>query len=177
VVEEVDGGRKTDSSVTASVNAAEDVDFDHDPIRPSEVVVDVNESGEVCGAGGLCLLKSSRVSNYTTRRTEIYALIGLIHARRGTYKVSVTGISFAGLPMLVSRTWHVIGGLVAVAMVVTSGLGEFESWFERAWRREVEEGMRVPFVLWPCELCCWRNAYRASWCCASWWEVIAQSSR
>lgn len=53
-------------------------------------------------------------------------------AKTRTYRVSVTGISLAGFPMLVSRTWHVIGGFVAVAMEVTSGLGKVESWFERA---------------------------------------------
>jgi hypothetical protein len=56
---------------------------------------------------------------------------------------------FAGFPMVVSSTWHVIGGFFSVAMVfaVTSGLGDVERWFERApMRWDAEVGMRVRFV-------------------------------
>jgi hypothetical protein len=66
---------------------------------------------------------------------------------RGSYSVSLTGILLAGFPIVVSRTWHVIGGFFSVAMVFAtlSWLGEVERWFERALMRwdAVVLGMRV----------------------------------
>lgn len=49
--------------------------------------------------------------------------------------VRITGMLEAGFPAVVSRTWHVIGGLTAsLAMfaAVAGGLGELESCDERA---------------------------------------------
>jgi hypothetical protein len=44
------------------------------------------------------------------------------------YNVSVTGMLLAGFPIVVSSTWHVIGGFFSVAMVfaVTSGFEDVE---------------------------------------------------
>jgi hypothetical protein len=63
-------------------------------------------------------------------------------------KVSVTGMLAAGRPMVVSRTWHVIGGLagggvdivfaVVVVVVVEVAVGRGgERWFVTAERRVV----------------------------------------
>jgi hypothetical protein len=65
----------------------------------------------------------------------------------------VTGILLAGFPIVVSSTWHVIGGFFSVAMVfaTTSGLGEVERWFDRASMRfdAAVVGMRVRVIsLW-----------------------------
>ena len=40
----------------------------------------------------------------------------------------------AGLPIVVSSTWHVIGGFFSLDMLdaVVEGLGELESWKDRA---------------------------------------------
>jgi hypothetical protein len=65
------------------------------------------------------------------------------------HSVNVTGILLAGFPIVVSRTWHVIGGFFSVAMVfaVCSGFGEEERCCDRVARREDagEGGMRVRF--------------------------------
>jgi hypothetical protein len=67
-------------------------------------------------------------------------------------RVSVTGMELAGLPMEVSRTWHVMGGLVGVDIAEWAdwadwaGLGEVLRWDDRAemrWVAVVEGGMRV----------------------------------
>jgi hypothetical protein len=67
-------------------------------------------------------------------------------------RVRVTGMEGAGLPMEVSRTWHVIGGFFSVAIVfaVWAGLGEVVSCWEIAWMRcvvGVEGGMRMRWCL------------------------------
>lgn len=60
------------------------------------------------------------------------------------YSVSVTGMLAPGFPIVVSRTWHVIGGFLSMAMVfaLISGFGEVERWFDRACRRVVGVGIR-----------------------------------
>jgi len=61
--------------------------------------------------------------------------------------VRTTGIEEPGRPMVVSRTWHVIGGFLSVDMLDgwVAGVGAVaERWFESAsMRRVAEEGMRV----------------------------------
>jgi hypothetical protein len=59
--------------------------------------------------------------------------------------VSVTGILLAGFPIVVSSTWHVIGGFFsAIVCAVEAGFGDVDSWFDRASTRlpAFEEGMR-----------------------------------
>jgi hypothetical protein len=64
-------------------------------------------------------------------------------------RVRVTGMELAGLPMEVSRTWHVMGGLFGVGIAEWAdwaGLGEVLRWDDRAemrWVAVVEGGMRV----------------------------------
>jgi hypothetical protein len=62
-----------------------------------------------------------------------------------THSVSVTGILLAGFPIVVSSTWHVIGGFFsAIVSAAEAGFGDVDSWFERASMRLLafEEGMR-----------------------------------
>lgn len=60
-------------------------------------------------------------------------------------RVRTTGIEDPGRPMVVSRTWHVIGGFFSVDIVDWFvGAGAIvERWFDNAsMRRVAEEGMR-----------------------------------
>lgn len=75
----------------------------------------------------------------------------------GLRRVRTTGMLDAGLPIVVSSTWHVIGGFFSVAMVVGwfVGVGAVAArWFESAWMRWVacEVGMQrlrgTEDVLW-----------------------------
>jgi hypothetical protein len=94
--------------------------------RPSEFVVAVKERGELEEEEekeGVCLVVGVSMDG-SFGRSEV----------GGAYNVSVTGMLLAGFPIVVSRTWHVIGGFFSVAMVFAtiSGFGELERWFERA---------------------------------------------
>lgn len=62
------------------------------------------------------------------------------------WRVRVTGMLAAGRPMVVSRTWHVIGGFagVVVVVVIVVGVGVFVALGEeRCERREVRRGVDV----------------------------------
>lgn len=72
------------------------------------------------------------------------------------YRVSVTGMLAAGRPMVVSRTWHVIGGFAGVVVVIVGfvvvvvvvvllegGVGA-----ERCERREVRRGVEGVGIRW-----------------------------
>lgn len=72
---------------------------------------------------------------------------GVLSEEGGLWRVRTTGIEAAGRPSVVSRTWHVIGGLVSVAMV---GGGVGARWAERAamrWWVVGGEGMQVGWRL------------------------------
>ena len=71
----------------------------------------------------------------------------------GLWSVRVTGIRAAGLPRVVSRTWHVMGGLVSVGDMVCGvcgGLGRGERWVDMAWMRVVgvDAGIQVCVECW-----------------------------
>lgn len=105
------------SSIDAGVvKGAEDAGV-QDVTRPSELVWDVNVWGD---------------------EVEVEAL--------GVCSVSVTGMSLPGFPIVVSSTWHVIGGFFSVAIffATTSGFGDEERCDEMAaMRDEAGLGMRV----------------------------------
>jgi hypothetical protein len=71
-------------------------------------------------------LPSLFVSPFHTKLPALWVLGGLC-------SVNETGMFAAGLPIVVSRTWHVIGGFFS-AIVEDAGL---ESWFDSARMRSV----------------------------------------
>jgi hypothetical protein len=63
----------------------------------------------------------------------------------GLRRVKMTGMEAPGRPMVVSRTWHVIGGFFSVDMVWFMGVGAVVNrWFDSASMRcvAVEAGMQ-----------------------------------
>lgn len=117
-----------------------------DVTRPSELVVAVKECGDV-DSESLRVLGFGNLYTWTViSRCSFQPVMSQVGEKKRTYSVSVTGISFPGFPIVVSSTWHVIGGFCSVAMVfaTTSGLGDDERCDEiAAMRAEAGSGMRV----------------------------------
>lgn len=86
-----------ESEVVEEDEEVEDEEADHSATRPSSLVVPWKESGS----------------------TVVVVVVVLFPSEgAGLASVSLTLIPAAGRPMVVSRTWHVIGGFVAGGVAI-----------------------------------------------------------